>query len=278
MKAFIAAAWRYSGLEFIAQKFLGKPIEGTKRREPPSGALWAIGIYFAVYGFAYQQYSSAVEFEKLLQTTYEPVPAATENRLCGYMWEYETIVTDVPFEPGWRSPPSIWWSLFSDRVPSTDSSLLRARKLEEISRIVLLSARPPYIEEWERPFYMEDEEALTLSEPYHTESIAIFESGNVVYIERDKRDEHEVFANALTSDEIGRVCLNRLKNEPENPYDSIVRNACTDIIFSRACQETRSKLAEKNLTDATREKIRQSVSDLVVLPEDFELRVRTDSE
>lgn len=114
--------WWHIGGEFVIKKFTGKRPNDPEYKEPPSGVLWVVGIYAAMYGIAFQVASSEVETGRLSMPSQSEWGTALGDYLevhgCLYALDTLTAIRNVPVGPQFFRPTTVLQSIFGERVPA----------------------------------------------------------------------------------------------------------------------------------------------------------------
>ena len=251
MKRVICWIYEYFGIRFIVLKFKGKPANDPNFKEPPSGVLWLLGIHIAAFGISSQQYTRAIDTEKILTANYEVPESVRDNEYCNAMNRYEHFVTLAPVKPSLYNPITNFRSLFGDDVPSMDPTSTEARELENYTWR-LLSNASRFVEKQKSgresilgissPFFQGNN--LQLDQPYRYEYVFVSYLNNTVEITREPMSEPEGFDGVYDASKLSDVCFLAIGPNPElrTSADYYQRYDCTNVILRRACEETREKL------------------------------------
>lgn len=101
----------YSGIKFIVRKF--KPVKvgnGGRAETLPTGVLWAIGIYVAMYGLASQRYENKVDLLEYRYTAFLTTVAAGAPFMGARLKKIED--SSCQKKPEFFNPIALFQSLF----------------------------------------------------------------------------------------------------------------------------------------------------------------------
>lgn len=251
----------HSGARWIVSKFKFRKSNAPKLKEPPSGFLWIVGVYIAIYGLATQNYERAISTESIIASNWRPRIAETGvNEYCSAMREYKAIVAKVPVQPALFDPIATVRSLFGRNVISMSQTNFRARELERIAyHVAQLSglrthphkdgfAKFPLVESAEDLEYWTSRDKpftrpLLLDTPFTRQILSNSDvDGPEVYHETEPEPPLFQVERAW----VWGFCFGALEPDflPENTHERQHRYDCASVVFSRACEETRVNIGD----------------------------------
>ena len=112
--AVFKGVFHYSGLEFISRKFIPKD-----KSQFPTGFIWLIGFYVALFGVASQRYENRVDvIENRANAIFTQLATPIWQKALGRIPEVQNM--PCPYKPDLLNPLSITRSLFLEETKYAD--------------------------------------------------------------------------------------------------------------------------------------------------------------
>lgn len=115
--------YNYSGLRFVVGKFTGDQPNDPDYERAPSGPVWLLGVYIAMFGIASQLYQQATqEHTAAVVPEREPASATSIPGCVANAVDELRRFRLLPVKPHLLRPRSVVESIFWQRVPSLPST------------------------------------------------------------------------------------------------------------------------------------------------------------
>ena len=230
--------YNYTGIRFVVLKFKGKPANDPNYREPPSGMVWILGMYIALFGLADQQYARTVDTARVLESNLAQHDTSKWSDDCIEMASYAHSANSGPLKPELFRPTTVIQSMFGGRAPIMDDVFSNARGLEQSARLNLemVFALWDIDDRAQRTF----EPLSDLKERTHIKdeiTLYIILDWIDSIMKNYYSDKPELAITAKTMSELHARCSDALSDDPHSIHDSHERFYCTLQVLAWSCAD-----------------------------------------